>query len=87
MQSQYRALQYSASRGNKSECMYLNRLVQNPDVVSELEGHSQQYDETQPYQIERQMLPTTSAKLPLNIKLFRFNSPKIHQTDLLYKMG
>jgi len=31
-------------------------LVQYADVVSELEGHAEQYDETHPDEVERQTL-------------------------------
>jgi len=47
---------------------YLDRLVQDSDVVAELERHSKQYDETHPHQVERQMLVATSATA------FQFNT-------------
>ena len=40
---------------------HLHGLVQNADVVSKLEGHSEQNDETHPDQVERQTLETSTA--------------------------
>jgi len=40
---------------------HLDWLVQYSDVVSELEGHSEQYDEAHPNEIERQALATSTT--------------------------
>ena len=45
---------------------YLDRLVEDSNVVTKLEGHPEQNDETQPYQIERQVLdkqPSIQCKI------------------------